>query len=132
MTDLSRLKGRGRKAPATLLPRVMAAVARQQALPWYRRQWWSWPVAGRAAYGLAVAGAAALVVRGGLQAAAPAHAAFSQAQAAAEAAGVVVGALWRAGGQPLQVLTVLMAGSCAAFGAGLARLLEPAAIYRRQ
>jgi hypothetical protein len=126
MNDLDGLKNLRRKAPATLLPRVLAAVAAEQARPWHQRPWWTWPLAGQAAYGLAVAGAAALVLRGGMQAAAPAHAALARAQAAAEAAGVVVGALWKLGGQPLRLLTVLMAGSCAAFGAGLARLLEPA------
>lgn len=32
-----------RKAPATLAPRVLAAVARLQARPWYRRPWAHWP-----------------------------------------------------------------------------------------
>jgi hypothetical protein len=31
------------KAPATLLPRVMAAIQARQALPWYRRPWQAWP-----------------------------------------------------------------------------------------
>jgi hypothetical protein len=31
------------KAPATLLPRVMAAIQARQAQPWYRRPWHAWP-----------------------------------------------------------------------------------------
>ncbi len=31
-----------RRAPDTLLPRVMAAL-RVRALPWYQRTWWTWP-----------------------------------------------------------------------------------------
>ena len=32
-----------RRAPATLAPRVMAALAARERLPWYRRTWWQWP-----------------------------------------------------------------------------------------
>lgn len=32
-----------RRAPATLAPRVMAALARQRALPWYQQPWFRWP-----------------------------------------------------------------------------------------
>ncbi len=32
-----------RRAPATLAPRVLAALAKQPALPWYRRPWLNWP-----------------------------------------------------------------------------------------
>jgi hypothetical protein len=32
-----------RRAPATLAPRVMAAVRARAASPWYRRTWWQWP-----------------------------------------------------------------------------------------
>ena len=31
------------KAPASLTPRVMAAIARQAGRPWYRREWLEWP-----------------------------------------------------------------------------------------
>lgn len=48
-------------APATLIPRVMAVVARQAGLPWYRRPWPTWPL------GLRVASlAGALTAFGGL------------------------------------------------------------------
>lgn len=32
-----------RRAPATLAPRILQAIARQRALPWYRRPWMEWP-----------------------------------------------------------------------------------------
>jgi len=31
-------------APGTLMPRVLAAIAARQALPWYRQPWIVWPV----------------------------------------------------------------------------------------
>jgi hypothetical protein len=31
------------RAPETLAPRVMAAIAAQAALPWHRRPWFEWP-----------------------------------------------------------------------------------------
>ncbi len=36
-------------APATLAPRVMAAIASRAAAPWYRQPWQGWPVPLRAA-----------------------------------------------------------------------------------
>lgn len=32
-----------RKAPASLSPRVLAAIRAEQALPWYRMSWTNWP-----------------------------------------------------------------------------------------
>ncbi len=32
-----------RRAPATLLPRVLAKIEAQKKLPWYRRTWAQWP-----------------------------------------------------------------------------------------
>jgi hypothetical protein len=32
-----------RRAPASLAPRILQAIARQRALPWYRRPWMEWP-----------------------------------------------------------------------------------------
>lgn len=31
------------RAPETLMPRVMAAIAARAALPWYQRTWFEWP-----------------------------------------------------------------------------------------
>ncbi|MBI4679498.1 MAG: hypothetical protein HY748_18145 [Elusimicrobia bacterium] len=38
------------KAPAGLLPKVMAAVAARQALPWWKREWWTWALPARLVY----------------------------------------------------------------------------------
>lgn len=32
-----------RRAPARFAPKVLAAIQKRQALPWYRRPWLSWP-----------------------------------------------------------------------------------------
>ena len=37
------------RAPGTLTPRVMEAVRLRAGAPWYRRSWFAWPAAGRAA-----------------------------------------------------------------------------------
>ncbi|MBM3880588.1 MAG: hypothetical protein FJ387_12875 [Verrucomicrobia bacterium] len=50
-----------RPAPATLLPRVLAALEARARVPWYRRTWWHWPPA---AQGLALLLASGLL--GGL------------------------------------------------------------------
>lgn len=39
-----------RRAPATLAPRVLAAIAARQRVPWYRRAWPDWPRACQAAF----------------------------------------------------------------------------------
>lgn len=52
----------GLKAPASLLPRVMAAAAQRGALPWWKRAWWTWPVPARAAYAGLLAFPAVLVL----------------------------------------------------------------------
>lgn len=52
--DLRRLPAP--RAPETLLPRVMRAVAQAESTPWYSRGWSAWPA------GLKVASAAAFVL----------------------------------------------------------------------
>lgn len=51
----------GQQAPATLAPRIRAAVARLKALPWYRRPWLQWPLGWRLlSLGLASSASAAI------------------------------------------------------------------------
>ena len=50
------------RAPATLTPRVMAAVRQRREAPWYRRSWFAWPAAGR----LAAATAALVLIGAGI------------------------------------------------------------------
>jgi hypothetical protein len=48
-------------APASLAPRVLAVLAARATRPWWRRVWWEWPLAAKAAFvllTLALAGAA--------------------------------------------------------------------------
>jgi len=48
-------------APASLAPRVLALLAARAAQPWWRRVWWEWPLAAKAAFVLiafAIAGVA--------------------------------------------------------------------------
>ena len=51
-----------RQAPKTLAPRVMAVLARRQALPWYRQPWFAWP----RSYQVLAAGLAAALIGFGL------------------------------------------------------------------
>lgn len=116
-------------APATLLPRVMAAVAAWAERPWYERAWFTWPVAWQVC-----SAAAVLILVAGLALGAPVVqsliAAASQDATAALFARVsggidrvdatVSGArvLWRALGAPIlmyaAIVVVLMYAACAA------------------
>jgi hypothetical protein len=92
-------------APATLLPRVLAAVQARAALPWRRRPWQTWPLPLQAAL-LAVLVACA----GGMCLAGGELARFEGlARAAHEAAGwfAWVGALWDAGAALLNALLLV-------------------------
>jgi hypothetical protein len=47
-------------APASLLPKVMSAIAARAAVPWWQRAWWDWPLTAKAAFllmAVAIAGA---------------------------------------------------------------------------
>ena len=54
------------RAPATLLPRVMAAVQTRLTLHWWQRAWWDWPRAAQAAFLAVSLAVAALVTNSGL------------------------------------------------------------------
>ena len=49
------------RAPQTLLPRVMAAVALEERKPWYARPWMAWPPLAQAASVVLVGALAAVV-----------------------------------------------------------------------
>jgi hypothetical protein len=120
------------RAPHSLLPRIMAAVATAPARPWYTRAWFTWPAgwqaASIAAMALLVTGAVLLGPR--LQAAASSVVAAVHlvAGGVSDAAPVETTAtsariLWRTLLQPLAtyalVVVVLMLLACAVFGTAL-------------
>jgi hypothetical protein len=53
-------------APATLVTRVMAAIANRATLPWWRQTWWHWPKAAQAAVLMVALSAAALAISGNM------------------------------------------------------------------
>jgi hypothetical protein len=53
-----------RRAPRSLENRVLAAIAAQQALPWWRQSFTAWPVAARGAFLLVTAILAAALLAG--------------------------------------------------------------------
>ena len=71
----------GRRAPTTLVPRVLAELARRAQLAWYRRPWTDWPEVMRwlsmLALGTAVSGAIRLCETGSQVAAAKAPPVFA-------------------------------------------------------
>lgn len=125
------------KAPATLLPRILAARARLDARPWYRRAWVSWPLGWRVASTVA---SAAMIAALSLATAAfyPELAAWMTA--AGNGAALRVGrlapglretvitldAIWQALIRPLGWYLVvplfMMWAACAAFGVALTRI----------
>jgi hypothetical protein len=135
--DLEALIGRSLRelpplrAPATLLPRVMAAAAALAQRPWYRRAWLTWPIAWQAvsvaALAVLVAGAAFLWPSAQGAAASslePARGLFGpllQIHAAAKGIGAALAAawaVWRLAIVPFAAvacaLLVLTATACAA------------------
>lgn len=53
-----------RQAPVSLTERVLAEIARKEALPWWRRSQTAWPIAARAAFVLASLGVVAALTKG--------------------------------------------------------------------
>jgi len=117
------------RAPRTLLPRVMAAVARERARPWYSRAWLAWPRRWQAASiaALAVPGAGAVwlspYANGGadrlVALAAAASPRLDAVWAGADVVATVVHAIWSAVLGPVAavgfvaaVLVALGGGAC--------------------
>ncbi len=107
-------------APPSLVPRVMAFLVARQALPWWRRSWWDWPLAAKAAFllmGIAIAGAfgsgGVLLDQGVVnysqqvtERLAPAWTLWDSALSLRTAAGL----LWDRAAQPLLVTLLIVAG----------------------
>src|SRR6185369_7484696 len=140
--DLERLVDRELKrlpqprAPHTLMARVLEAVARMPARPWYARPWLQWPLPLRLASALlvlAVVAGTALAVQYGLETVNPAAlpgqeatvwAADLMARGSAAARGLVT--VWHVLIEPLALVAIvpvlLMCAASLVFGAALGRL----------
>ncbi len=98
-------------APATLLPRVLAAVDGWARRPWYARAWFTWPLGWQAVSVVVV-----LLAGYGMWIAPPVPASIV-------ATGSAGGVIWRTLIEPLLGyvvgLVVLMCLACAVFGAAL-------------
>jgi hypothetical protein len=122
------------RAPETLLPRVMAAVAEWTARPWNTRAWLTWPLS------LQIASAAALLLFVGAAAFGMTHAALRPAAlmtsaaeqvraagAAAQTAAAAFEALWRGLVRPVApyalAIVSMMCAACAACGAALNQIV---------
>jgi hypothetical protein len=109
-----------RRAPRTLLPRIMAAVSR----PWYARAWLTWPHAWQAAslVLLVALGAAAWWLASGIEL--PEETAHT-----ADAMTTLARVVWRIALEPVfayvLVLSILATFTAAAAWAALARLSAP-------
>lgn len=124
-------------APASLAPRVLAALQRRAPLPWYRRAWQTWPAAGQAVSLAALSAACVAICWAGWQVA---HAGFARPAAGAWDLATVVASVAAALGQALLLtvkhanplwitgaLLVLGTGwlSCVGLGTALFRLARP-------
>ena len=99
------------RAPETLLPRVLTAVAAWSARPWYARAWFSWPI------GLQIASAVALTV-------VVAAVAFGMAHAAAGHAALIAGAA-----NQLRAIGIALQTGADAFEALWRGIVRPVAPY---
>lgn len=53
------------KAPPSLVWQVLLAIEAQDALPWWRRSWWNWPMPAKAAFAVITTVLAAILSGGG-------------------------------------------------------------------
>jgi len=111
------------RAPETLLPRVLAAVAAWSQRPWYSRAWFTWPLAWQAVSVVVVG----IVLYGMFKVPAP-PASVVQATGASRV-------LWRTLVEPLLpylvFVVVLMCLACAAVGVALNYVLLERAEQRQ-
>jgi hypothetical protein len=133
------------RAPRTLLPRVLAAIAQPVTRPWYARSWFTWPQAWQV-----VSVAVLVVLFVGLSAWLPrlqdtvgsyatnlidrATGQIAGVARTADATATLARILWRVSLQPIVewifALVLLMSLACAAFRAALTRLAPRGALSR--
>ncbi len=108
------------KAPATLVPRVMALLATRAQPPWWQRAWWDWPLLAKGAFLLLALAIAAALGQGGLvlddgvtscsqqvtERLAPVASLWDTILTLADALGL----LWAKGVQPFLLYAVILAG----------------------
>lgn len=142
-SDLERLADRALRAlpapraPRTLLPRVLAAVAAEASRPWYARAWLSWPlgwqiVSGAAAALVVVAATmagpsmAAVMLDAATSTSLPVSSSVAAVVREAGAAWDAVRIVWRViepAAQIMAVLLLVMSAACVAIGAALDRVI---------
>jgi hypothetical protein len=125
------------RAPRTLLPRVLAAIAAEAGRPWYARAWLTWPthwqlVSGLAALAIVAAAtlagpfASAALLAFGLDVSLPLSASLAQSveslRAAWDAARIVWGVVEPIA-RGLALLLLIMSAACVAFGTALDRVV---------
>jgi hypothetical protein len=125
------------EAPATLLPRVMAAVRALSARPWYERSWFTWPPVWRLTSAGGALAAFALLVGVAPEMArmlgAPFAPVFTEWSGALTAIGTDASAgltgvrvIWRTLVAPIApyafAVTAVMAAACALFAAALSHV----------
>jgi hypothetical protein len=110
-----------RRAPKTLLPRVLEAAARSEDT---LGAWWSWPAPARWSYAAAVALAAGLSLEAGLGLCSAAAQTLPALTALMDGVWTLTRVFWLAGGRPLLGASAAMALAFAALMTGLVRLVE--------
>jgi hypothetical protein len=147
--DLERLTDRALgslprlRAPRTLLPRVLAAVAAEASRPWYARAWLSWPlgwqlVSGVAAVLVIVAatiagpGTAAAMIEFGTSTSLPVSSYLAGAVRSLETAWDASRIVWNViapVARYLALLLLVMSAACVAFGTVLDRVIALGGAY---
>jgi hypothetical protein len=141
--DLERLTDRALRslpvprAPRSLLPRVLAAVAAEASRPWYARAWLSWPLHWQLVSGLAtlfvivaatLTGPAvtATMIEFATRASLPVSSYFAGAVHSVEAMLDASRIVWRVVepvARYLALLLLIMSAACVAFGTALDRVI---------
>lgn len=138
--DRTLRRSHARRAPQTLLPRVLAAVQEWSQRPWYSRAWFTWPIGGQivsaAALVLVVIGAAILTASAQSAVDQTAIRVFSGVMPVAQQAEAVLNAarvVWHAILEPLAVyafaVVVVMFLACVAFGTALSHVAFGRAVH---